>query len=70
MLDFDVVPSNVKSSHQEALLHVFEENEAVIKMIFKGRSPDNEACFQNPQSGARSVIRSNQFGTKNPNQVH
>ena len=35
----DLVPSNVQSSHQEALLYVFEDNEAVIKMIFKGRSP-------------------------------
>ena len=33
------VPSNVQSSHQEALLCVFEDNEAVIKMIIKGRSP-------------------------------
>ena len=35
----DLVPSSVQFSHQEALLHVFEDNEAVIKMIFKGRSP-------------------------------
>ena len=35
----DFTPSNVISSHQEALLYVFEDNEAVIKMIFKGRSP-------------------------------
>ena len=35
----DFIPSNVKSSHQEALLYVFEDNEAVIKMIIKGRSP-------------------------------
>ena len=35
----DFVPSNVQSSHQEALLYVFEDNEAVIKMILKGRSP-------------------------------
>ena len=35
----DLVPSNVQSSHQEALLYVFEDNEAVIKMIMKGRSP-------------------------------
>ena len=33
------VPSNVQFSHQEALLYVFEDNEAVIKMIMKGRSP-------------------------------
>ena len=35
----DLVPSNVQSSHQEALLCVFEDNEAVFKMIIKGRSP-------------------------------
>ena len=35
----DCVPSNVQSSHQEALLYVFEDNEAEIKMISKGRSP-------------------------------
>ena len=35
----DCVPSNVQVSHQEALLFVFEDNEAVIKMIIKGRSP-------------------------------
>ena len=35
----DRVPSNVQFSHQDALLYVFEDNEAVIKMIIKGRSP-------------------------------
>ena len=35
----DFIPSNVQSSHQDALLNVFEEHEAVIKMIIKGRSP-------------------------------
>ena len=35
----DRVLSNVQVSHQEASLYVFEENEAVIKMIFKRRSP-------------------------------
>ena len=35
----DCVPSNVQVSHQEALLYVFEDNEAVIEMIIKGRSP-------------------------------
>ena len=36
---FDCVSSNVQSSHQEALLFVFEDNEAVIKMIIEGGSP-------------------------------
>ena len=39
MQDIDSVPSNVQSANQEALLYVFEDNEAVIKMIMKGRSP-------------------------------
>ena len=39
MKDIDVVPSNVQSARQEALLYVFEDNEAVIKMIIKGKSP-------------------------------
>ena len=39
MKDIDSVPSNVQSARQEALLYVFEDNEAVIKMIIKSRSP-------------------------------
>ena len=39
MKDIDAVPSNVQSARQEALLYVSEDNEAVIKMIIKGRSP-------------------------------
>ena len=36
----DFIHSNVNSSHREALLYVFEDNEAVIKMIYStGRSP-------------------------------
>ena len=37
--NIDCVPSNVQFSHQEALLYVFEDNEAAIKIIIKGRSP-------------------------------
>ena len=37
--DIDLVPSNVQSENREALLYVFEDNEAVIKMITKGTSP-------------------------------
>ena len=39
MTDIDSVPSNVQSARQEALLYVFEDNEAVIEMIMKGRNP-------------------------------
>ena len=33
----DFISSNVHSSRQEALLYIFEDNEAVIKMIIQGR---------------------------------
>ena len=39
MKDIDAVPSSIQSARQEALLYVFEDNEAVIKMINKGRNP-------------------------------
>ena len=39
MNNIDSVPSNVQFSHQEAVLYVFEDNEAVIKITIKGRSP-------------------------------
>ena len=39
MENIDSVPSNVQYSRQEALLCGFEDNEEVIKMIIKGRSP-------------------------------
>ena len=35
----DFVSSNANSSRKETLLYIFEDNEAVIKMIIKGRSP-------------------------------
>ena len=34
----DFISSNVHSSRKEALLKIFEDNEAVIKIIMKGRS--------------------------------
>ena len=37
--NFDSISSNYNSSRKQALLYIFEDNEAVIKMIIKGRSP-------------------------------
>ena len=45
MKDIDSVPSNVQSVRQEAILYVLEDNEAVIKMIMKGRSPTMRDMF-------------------------
>ena len=35
----DFVSSNPNSFHKEAMLYIFEDNDAVIKMIIKGGSP-------------------------------
>ena len=35
----DHVPSNAQSSQGDSKLYIFEDGEAVIKMIIKGRSP-------------------------------
>ena len=50
MQDIDSVPSNVQSASQEALLYVFEDNEAVIKNDYERQKSFNETRFQNPQS--------------------
>ena len=39
LYNVDSISSNVHSSHKEALLYIFENNEAVIKMMIMGRSP-------------------------------
>ena len=39
LTDIDQVPSSGTHSGSNAMLYVFEDNEAVIKMIIKGRSP-------------------------------
>ena len=58
----DLVTSNVQSSHQEALLYVFEDNEAVIKMIIKATSPTMRHVSR--------ITWTNQFEPWNPNQTH
>ena len=39
LFHIDSVPSNVEISQSIAMLSVFEDNEAMINMIIKGRSP-------------------------------
>ena len=46
----DHVPTNTHSSQGESQLYIFEDNEAEIKMIIKGRSPNDETRVQKPQS--------------------
>ena len=54
--DVDYVPSNAKFSRFGAMLYIFEDNEAVIKMIIKDRSPTMRQCVKNPQSCSGLVV--------------
>ena len=64
MKDIDSVPSNVQSARQEALLYVFEDNEAVIKVINKGKSPTMRRVSR-PHRVADSKIQIKYIDTKN-----
>ena len=58
----DHVSSNVRSSEFGAMLYVFEDNEVVIEMITKGRSPTMRHVSM--------VVRQDYFGTQNSNPSH
>ena len=66
----DRVPSNVQFSHQEALLYVFEDNEAVIKMIIKGRSPTMRHVSRTHRVALDWLFDRINVAPKNSNQVH
>ena len=68
--NIDCVSSNVQSSHQEALLFVFEDNEAVIKMIIKGRSRTMRHVSSTHRVALDWLFDRINLDTKNPNQVH
>ena len=70
MKDIGSVPSHVQSARQEALLYVFEDIEAVIKMIIKGRSPTMRHVSRTHRVALDWLFRSNQSGPQNPNQIH
>ena len=50
LTNIDRIPSSVTHSGSKAMLYIFEDNEAVIKMIIKGRSPTMRHVSMNPQS--------------------
>ena len=61
----DRVSSNVQSARQEALLYVFEDNEAVIKMMVKERSPTMRHGSRTQKVALDWLFDRNQFGPKN-----
>ena len=67
--NIDCVSSNVQSLHQEALLYVFEDNEAVIKMIMKGRSPKMRHVSRTHRVALDRLSDRINLDPKNPNQI-
>ena len=51
LCNVNYVSSDVKSSQFGAMLYFFEDNEAVIKMIIKGRSPTMRHVFRTHRVG-------------------
>ena len=66
----DFVPSNVQFSHQEDLLYVFEDNEAVIKIVIKGGSPTMRHVSRTHRVALDWLFDRINLDTKNPNQAH
>ena len=70
MHDIDSVPSNVQSASREALLYVYLDNEAVIKMIKKGRGPTMRHVSRTHRVLIDWMFDRIKSGHQNPNQIH
>ena len=70
MKDIDLVPSNVQSASREALVYVFEDIEAVIKMIMKGRSLTMRHVSRTHRVALDWLCDRSNLDPKNPNQIH
>ena len=70
MQDIDSVPSSVQSARQEALLYVFEDNEAVIKMIVQSRSPTVRHVSRTHRVALDWWFDRNDLDPKKTNQIH
>ena len=69
LTNVDYVSSNVKSSHCGAMLYIFEGNEAVIKMIIKGRSPTMRHVSRTHRVALDWLVDGINLDPKNSNQV-
>ena len=66
----DFISSNVNSSRREALWYIFEDNEAVIKMIIKVRSPTMRHVSRTHRVAFDWLFDRINFGPQDPNQIH
>ena len=69
LFHIDNVLSNVEFSQFTAMLCMFEDNEAVIKMMIKRQESHNETCVKNPQSFSWLAVWQSQFGSQDSNRV-
>ena len=67
--NIDQVPSNAHLSEKESRLYIFEDNEAVIKMIIKGRSPTMRHVSRTHRVTLDWIFDRINLDPKSPNQV-
>ena len=67
--NMDQVLVNAHSSHGESRWNIFEDNEAVIKMIIKREKSNHETCVWDTPSCVGLVVQRNQFRSQDPNQI-
>ena len=65
----DFVTTNANSSQGESQLYIFEDSEAVIKMIIKGRSPTMRHLSRTHRVALDSLFDSVNFGPQDPSQI-
>ena len=68
--NIDFVSSKAHSSREEAMLYIFEDNEAVIKMIMKERSPTMRHVSRTHRVALDWLFDRINLDPKNPNQTH
>ena len=66
----DHIPSNTAHSGSSAMLYVFEDNEAVIKMIIKGRSPTMRHVSRTHRVALDWLFDRINLDTKNSDPLH
>ena len=66
----DFTSPNVNSSRQEALLYMFEDNEAVIKLTIKGRIPTMRHVSRTHRVALDWLFDRINLDHQNPNQIH
>ena len=70
LTNFVHVPSNGTLSGPNAMLHVFQDNEAVIEMIIKGRCPTLRHVLRTHKASLDWLFDRINIESKNSNSIH